>query len=146
MPTQPRKRNPRQWIEGNLRLVQRFFEECWNNGNVALLDELLAPNHAHHLAGNDLGLAQVKNLITSARVSFPDLHLTLDDVIVAGDKIICRWTIKGTNTGAFGNNPPTGKQVVYTGIDIVRCADNRIVEVWSEYDAAGLERQLQSTP
>lgn len=138
-----RKRTARQWIEGNLRLVQRFFEECWNGGNVSLLDELLAPNHAHHLPGRDLiGPGQVRNLVLTTRSAFPDLHITLDDVIIAGDKIICRWTIQGTNTGSLGNNPPTGKRVVYTGIDIIRCSDNRIVELWSQYDSTGLVRQL----
>ncbi|CAG0961044.1 hypothetical protein ANRL3_00878 [Anaerolineae bacterium] len=138
-----RKRTARQWIEGNLRLVQRFFEECWNGGNVTLLDELLAPNHVHHLPGRDLiGSDQVKNLVLSARRAFPDFHITLDDIIIAGNKIVCRWTIQGTNTGSLGSNPPTGKSVVYTGIDIIRCADNRIVELWSQYDSRGLDRQL----
>ena len=130
-------------MEGNLRLAQRYFAECWNDGNVARLDELLAPNHTHHLPGRDLnGSGQVKNYILSLRSALPDLHMTLDDVIVAGDQIICRWTFLGTNTGALGSNPPTGKNVVFTGIDIIRCADNRIVEVWSQYDSSGLDRPL----
>lgn len=129
--------------ESNQHLVLKFFEECWDRGNVAVLDELLAPNHVHHLPGIDLhGPEQVRNLILGAHEAFPDFHITLDDVIIAGEKIVCRWTIQGTNTGPFGKRSPTGKSVIYTGIDIIRCSDYRIVELWGQYDSRGLDRQL----
>ena len=65
-----------------------------------------------HLPGRELhGPDEVGNLILYLCAALPDLHITVEDMILAGDKIVCRWTIRGTNTGPFGGRPATGDNV-----------------------------------
>ena len=74
--------------------------------------------------------------------AFPDLDRTLEDLVAEGDKVVARWTAKGTNTGEFNGMPATGKFATSSGITIFRIADGRIVEEWSESDMLGLLQQL----
>jgi predicted ester cyclase len=129
----------------NQSLIKQFFEECWNHGAVGRLNDLLAPDHVHHLPGWDLhGPQQVGELIADLRIAFSDLHFIIDDVIVGQDKIVIRWIAHGTHLGDFFGLPPTGNRVEYTGIDIIRCSNGRIVELWGQPDSAGLNRQLRA--
>jgi len=73
---------------------------------------------------------------------FPDLHLTIEDLIAEGNEVVLRWTGTGTQQGAFAGNPPTGKQVTSTGIDIFRIANGKVVEHWSNSDDLGVLQQL----
>jgi steroid delta-isomerase-like uncharacterized protein len=74
--------------------------------------------------------------------AFPDLERTIEDLVAEGDKVVARWTAKGTNTGDFNGMPATGKYATSSGITIFRIADGRIVEEWSESDLLGLMQQL----
>jgi steroid delta-isomerase-like uncharacterized protein len=132
-------------VEQNSVIVRRFFDELWNRGRFAAADELLAPAHVHHLSGDDLGgPVEVKALVEFLRHAFPDLRFVIEDELVAGDKVVVRWIATGTHLGDFGGLAPTGRFVSWTGIDIVRLKDDRIVELWGNYDAQGLEQQLTS--
>lgn len=132
-------------MEANELVVRRFFDELWTGGRLEAADELLAPEHMHHLSGDVLGGPQeVKELVTFLRAVFPDLSFVIDDAVVAGDKVAVRWSAVGTHLGDFDGIPPTARVVTWTGIDLVRLKDNRIVELWGSYDALGLEDQLRS--
>ena len=74
--------------------------------------------------------------------AFPDLERNIEDLVAEGDKVVARWTAKGTNTGDFNGMPATGKYATSSGITIFRIADGRIVEEWSESDLLGLMQQL----
>jgi predicted ester cyclase len=74
--------------------------------------------------------------------AFPDVHITIEDQIAEGDKVVTRWTDRGTHQGEYLDIAPTGKQVEYTGISIDRIADGKIVESWLESDRWGLMQQL----
>jgi steroid delta-isomerase-like uncharacterized protein len=74
--------------------------------------------------------------------AFPDLERTVEDLVAEGDKVVARWTARGTNTGDFNGMPATGKVATSSGITIFRIADGRIVEEWSESDMLGLMQQL----
>jgi len=76
-------------------------------------------------------------------VAFPDLRVTVEDVIVDGDLIAARRTATGTNDGPSQDRAPTGRAVAWPGINIFRVACGRIVEVWSEMDTLGLRAQLE---
>lgn len=76
------------------------------------------------------------------RVAFPDAHIALDDIIVAGDKVVTRWTATGTHEGDLMGIPATGTSIRFTGIRIFRVADGRIAEGWVNWDTFGLMRQL----
>lgn len=131
--------------EANVLVVRRFFEEPWNRGRLDVAADLMAPEHVHHLSGEDLGgPEEVKALVTYVRTVFPDLEFVLDDEIAAGDKVVVRWTASGTHVGEFDGVPPTGRMLTWTGIDIVRLSDDRIVELWGNDDALGMEEQLRA--
>jgi predicted ester cyclase len=132
-------------VEQNVFVVRRFFDELWTQGRLEVADELMAPEHTHHLSGNELGGPQeVKELVAFLRGAFPDLRFIVEDEVVAGDKVVVRWTAVGTHLGEFGGIPPTGRIVTWTGIDLARLQDHRIVELWGNNDGLGLEEQLRS--
>jgi predicted ester cyclase len=137
--------------EENKATVRRFTEEGWNQGNVAVFDELNAPNFIYH----DPGAPQVRTIedykrwITENRSVFPDLHFTIEDLIAEGDQVVGRYTLRGTNTGEIVTPmpiPATGKQVTVTGIAIIRFAGGKGVEVWNQGDTLGLLHQLGLIP
>ncbi len=137
--------------EDNKALVRRAIEEGWNQGNVALIDELDAPNFIHHDPDfpNFQTREDYKQWVTEARNAFPDLHLTIDDMIAEGDKVVTRWTFRGTNTGDMVSPmhiPATGKQVTVTGITIDRFANSKFVEDWHQGDIMGFMQQLGLVP
>jgi predicted ester cyclase len=74
--------------------------------------------------------------------AFPDVHITIEEQIAEGDKVVSRWTDRGTHQGEFMGIAPTGKRIEYTGISIDRIADGKIVESLLESDRLGLMRQL----
>lgn len=128
-----------------LLMARRFFNECWNEGRLEVVDELLAPEHVHHFADGDMrGPESIKSMIRDLRRAFPDFQITIDDEIVSRDKVVLRWTIRGTHKGDFYGMAPTGNTVEYTGIDIIRFGNNgRIVELWNQGDYVGLDRKLK---
>ena len=78
--------------------------------------------------------------------AFPDLHLTVEDVIAEGDKIVTRNTVTGTQNGEFMGRPPSGKPVSYNEIFIFRFAGGRVAETWGVVDSLSLMRQLDMIP
>jgi predicted ester cyclase len=131
--------------EQDVLVVRRFINELWNGGRFEVADELMAPEHIHYLSGDEFGGPQeVKELVAYLRDAFPDLVITIEDEVVGGDKVVIRWTARGTHLGEFNEISPTGRVVTWTGIDIVRLRDHLIVQLWGSFDAAGLYEQLGS--
>lgn len=135
----------------NKTTVRRFFEEVLNQGKVALLDELFAPNFLYHDATRPdvRTLEDYKRFLTETRSAFPDVHFTLEDVIAEGEELVVRWTMRGTNTGDIVTPmhiPATGKQITVTGIGIGRTVEGKTVELWNEQDYLGLFQQLGLIP
>ena len=137
--------------EDNKALIRRLIEEVWNQGNLAVFDELYAPDFLFH----DPGLPQVrtreedKRWITETLNIFPDLHITIEDLIAEGDQVVVRMTGRGTNTGdilAPSPHPATGKQVTMTGIAIARISNDQFVEIWHQVDWLGMFQQLGVIP
>ena len=136
--------------EDNKATVRRFTEES-NQGNVAALDELCAPNWVYHDPSfpDVRTLADYKRFLTETRSAFPDFHVTIEDVIAEGDKVVMRSTWRGTNSGDIVTPmhiPATGKQVTVTGSTIVRFAGGKGVEVWNQQDSLGVFQQLGLIP
>lgn len=134
--------------EVNQTVVSRFIEEFKNNANAGIVDELFTPGFVHHLpdprlpAGKD-GLKLIGQAITAG---FPDVQVTVEDLLADGDKVIERTTARATHTGEFNGIPPTGKPVTWTEIHIYRMEDGQIAELWSEVDLLGLLVQLGAVP
>ena len=113
------------------------------------VDELVA---ADLLWGTDhVSPEDVKQFVTTMRAVFPDVQVTIEDMIAEGDKVAIRMTHRATHLGEwtnspFGTIPPTGKQVAYTGMVVYRIANNRIVEDRAELDMLSLFQQLGVIP
>jgi predicted ester cyclase len=134
--------------EANKTSARRFYDEVFNKKNRAAIDEFIDPNQVDHAAppGTPGGLAGAKQTISMYLTAFPDLHFTVEDMIVEGDKLVARLTVRGTQQGAFMGIPPTGKHVTVTAIDISRMAGGKSVEHWIEMDTLGMMQQLGVIP
>ena len=143
-----RKEDKNVSAEENKDIVRRFWG-VWEEGNIDLVDELLAPDYINHSPATPdqpTDPEGVKAVVGMFRSGMPDLRVVVEDMIAEGDKVVWRWTIRGTHTGPFQQLPATGKQVTITGINIVRIAGGQLVENWGEVDMLGLLQQLGAIP
>ena len=132
-------------LADNKALVRRLFDEVWNTGNVAIVDDLLAPDfvdHAAQMGGGDPTRDGFKTQVRLFRTAFPDGRSQIEDLIAEDDRVVARWTDGGTQRGEWMGVPPTGKRVTMTGIDVYRIEQGRIAEFWCSEDELGLLRQL----
>ena len=136
-------------VETNTALFRRFMEEVANRGNLAAVDEVMAPDFTEHEVlppGTPPGREGVKQVFAMLRAGLPDLQVTIDDAIATGDKVVCRETWRGTHRGELLGAAPTGKRVEFGAIDIVRVADGKLVEHWGQSDWLGLLQQVGALP
>ena len=124
------------------------MEEVLNKGNMQAVDELIAPNFVEHnpFPGQAPGVEGLKQAMVALRQAFPDLHVTVDEMLSDGDKVVIRSTMKGTHKGTFMKIPATGKQMSVEGIDIVRISNGRAVEHWGVTDNLTMMQQLGLVP
>ena len=135
--------------EANITLVRRAFEEVANKGDLAVVDEIIAPDFVRHDLGGGpdlVGPEGVRRLITAQRAAFPDLQLAIEHMIVQGDMAVARYTARGTHQGVFQGVAPTGKQVTWRGVNIYRIAGGKLAETWQLADMLGIMRQIGAVP
>lgn len=134
-------------IEKNKALARRCLEAITEK-DFASLDQMYAPTYVRH----DPDSPQVcsredyRKYLAGLCTVFPDLHFTVEDVIAEGDKVTCRFSIRGTHSHPWRGLPATGKQVTITGVNISRIAENQVVEDWFNTDIFGLAQQLGAIP
>ena len=134
-------------MEENKALVRRFEEAVWNGRDPSRVDEFFAPSHIFRAAGSPpLDREGHRQMIAHFQEAFPDGRNTSDELLADGDRVVQRWTFRGTHRGEFQGIPPTGKQVRLTGISIWRFGGSQIVESWHELDTMGLLQQLGALP
>jgi steroid delta-isomerase-like uncharacterized protein len=122
--------------------------EMWNEPNLNIADEIYAQEIVRHDSGIPeaiVGLENVKKYLENLFTAFPDLNLTIDEMIVAGNKGIQRWTMTGTNTGPMGDMPPTGRNVRFSGVSVGHFVNGKLVEIWDFYNALDMMQQLGFT-
>ena len=126
--------------------IDRDFE-IWNEGNLALADDLLSPDYVQHSGELEeiVGIDAFKKDLTVLRTDFPDFNFTIEDLIVKSDKIVYRWIATGTNTGTTSDIPPTGKKIRVSGVAIMHVVNGKYVEKWMYYNQATVLRQLGFT-
>jgi len=135
----------------NKAAFQRFHEAA-NTGDVEFLaktiDEVVAPTAVIRtpLPIDATGPELLKQVWAMLLRVYPDLHLTVDDVIAEGDKVVARNTVTGTHQGEFMGVGPTGKSVTYNEIFIFRFADGRVVETWGVVDVYAQMKQIGVIP
>src|SRR5260221_5751958 len=120
-------------IEQNKATARRWFLDIITQGKLAVADEIFAANHITHdphspPGGWPNGPESLKMIAGPFRAGFPDLDVTIEDQIAEGDKVVTRWSAKGTNSGPLQGMPPTGKTVSVTGANVARLAGGKIVE------------------
>jgi predicted ester cyclase len=129
-------------------VVRRAFDEV-AMGNMTTVDEIIAPEFVRHdLAGGPEahGPDGVKLLIAGLRTAFPDLQTTIDDIFSDGEKVVVRFTARGTHSGPLQGIAPTGREATWCGVNIYRVSGGRIRETWQLADGLGLLRQLGAAP
>jgi predicted SnoaL-like aldol condensation-catalyzing enzyme len=123
--------------ENNKTIVRRIWDEVWQEGNLATIDELIDPNHVLHAYPEDLdygsGVEGFKRLVSTNRANLPDGQLTIEDLIAEDDRVVTRYTMR----------MPTA---MTTGIWIDRVLDNKVIESWVDWDRLGLFQQLGIIP
>ncbi len=133
--------------EQNKMLARHLFEEVWNQKNLAVLDELVAPNFVFHNSVQTLyGPDGYKQFATIYHTAFPEARFTVEDVIAEGDTVALRWSARATHQGELLGIAPTGKEVTVTGITITLISNGKSVESWGEFDALGMLQQIGVIP
>lgn len=134
--------------EENKQIVARFIEEFKNKANHDIVDELLTTDFVHHLKDPRLppGRPAMKLLGQSIVGGFPDVIVTVEDLLADGNRVIERTSATATHTGDFNGIPATGNRVTWTEIHIYRLENRKIAEMWSEIDLLGLLTQLGALP
>ena len=136
--------------DANKAVARRFLEEVLSQGHLDLLDEIMAPGHTLSgpgaLPGIPPGPEGSKIQVMVYRTAFPDIHFTVEEQVAEGDTVVTRWSGTGTQQGALGDIPPTGKSVVVTGVVIDRVVDGKLTTTWNLFDQVGMLQQLGIIP
>lgn len=133
--------------EQNKALMNRWFEEVWNQGNDNTIDELLAPDATIHglvdASGAPVqGAEAFREFHRQFRGAFPDLTVNVDDCFSEGDKVVARCSVRGSHTGDELGFAATSAPIEFEGIAIARFANGKIVEAWNQFDFLTMNRQL----
>ena len=133
-------------IEDNKALVKQYIEKAVI-GDISAL-EFVASNCVFHALGVTPHLDFSRESLEQALDSLPlsDVSLTIGDVVAEGDKVVLYDTVKGTNTGKFQNNKPTGKIATFESLTIFRIEDGKIAEGWVMRNVLSIYQQLGITP
>jgi steroid delta-isomerase-like uncharacterized protein len=136
--------------EANATTARRILDEAWNAGNIEVLDELCAPDCIEHdlsMHEEVIGLEANKERIRGYREAMPDVHVTIDDLVASGDRVVTRWHASGTNDGELMGNPPTHRSIEITGMSIDRFdSGGRLAETWDQWDNLSFMQQLGLAP
>lgn len=127
-------------------VVRQYFEDVWSQGKLETAHQIIAPSYQFHSpmmrivgpTGPDLVTGQVE----MRREAFPDLKLTIADLLVQGDRVAVRWKAEGTHDGPLGDTEPTGKKISYEGMSFFRVAGGQIYEEWILTSFTSVLRQL----
>jgi hypothetical protein len=129
-------------LEKNKAIVRRMFEVI-NKQNLTLLDELMAPDFVLHMHAKEAqGWEVSKQVVEDEIRSFPDLHVTIEDIIAERDRVCVRLRETATHTGEYRGLAPTGNKLAYTVVAIWRIVEGKIVEGWIVYDQLDFLKQL----
>ena len=119
--------------ENNKFLIRQVYEEAINHGNIELVDTLFSSSFIDHSAHDQVpGPRGVEDYFAQVREGFPDIHVTIDDLVAVNNTVVVRTTWRGTHQGVYEGIEPTGKQAMRTMIQIFRVMNNKISEEWNE--------------
>jgi steroid delta-isomerase-like uncharacterized protein len=119
--------------------------EAINSGNLALLEKFVAPDYVEHSDGFQ-GVEPFQQQVAAFRTAFPDLHVSVDDLLSDGDRFASRTTVTGTHTGDLMGMPPTGKRISVEAVDIGRVENGQAKERWGGLNMYSMLTQLGVIP
>jgi steroid delta-isomerase-like uncharacterized protein len=133
--------------EENKALMIRWFAEVWNEGNANRIGDMLTDDVVIHglndTNGNAVtGIDAFRAFHAQFREAFPDILITVEDVIAEGDKVVARCSVEAKHTGESLGIAATNSSVDFTGIAIVRVSDGKIAEAWNSFDFLTMNQQL----
>ena len=131
--------------EKDNKAIMRQFWDVWEQGNIDLLDDLLAPEYINHtLATPDLpsGPEGVKEVVSMFRSGIPDLRVAIEDMIAEGDRVATRYALEGTHRGDLFGVAPTGRALSIKSMTVERLSGGKIIEHWRVTDELDMMRQL----
>jgi predicted ester cyclase len=130
-------------VEQNKEILRRHVEEIWNKGNLDVADELFHPQaitpNAPQLPPGPAGCKVAAKMFRDA---FPDYHMTIEDIIGEEDRVVARYRQTGTHKGELFGIPPTGKEVDFEEIALLKFADGKIIVSWFQTDLLKMMSQL----
>jgi steroid delta-isomerase-like uncharacterized protein len=128
----------------DLKEYQKIWIEGLNRGDLSASDRSFTKDCVVHMTGQPqpLKTGPWKDFLNVFLTAFPDLHFTMEDQLVAGDKVAYRWHCTGTHTGPLGPVPPTGKKISIDGLIIDRLVNGKVAERWEQYDGTLMMQQL----
>lgn len=120
----------------NKAIFRRLYESSWNSGDLAVVEELLAPEFVNHEVLEDTRAPHrelYKRAVVETCSAFPDWTLSIEEMVAEGDVVVARWRAHGTHTGELEGLPqPTGDRLVVRGISMARVREGKIVEFWKQ--------------
>jgi len=130
--------------ERNKAVALRVFEEIFNQGKFSVADEIYAPDFKNRgLDGRYVDLKIDQDAVHDEKKAFPDLKMTVNNMVAEGDFVAVHWTFRGTHThGGYADLPATGTKVSMTGITIWRIVDGKITDEWSSFNEMGAYAQI----
>lgn len=133
--------------ESNKAMIRRGFEEGMNQRKLQVFEAIMAPNYVNHdMPAPGPGPEGFRAVVGMFFEAFPDMRITLDDVIGEGEKVVTRGHWVGTHKGAFMGVPATGKSVNVKFMDMWRLENGKAVENWVQMDLLSLMQQLGAVP
>jgi steroid delta-isomerase-like uncharacterized protein len=131
-------------LDENKLLLRRIPEEVWSKGDMAAADVVLSPDFVNHnpAFGHPPTRDGYKQTVAQFRQAFPDLCMSVEDLLGEGDKVMARFRAQGTHLGPFGAFPASGRRVDFTGTGTALVRDGQIAELWVNGDLLGLVQQL----
>src|SRR5215471_11136803 len=126
-------------------LYHPTFEEAFNQGNLAIVDDLVAPDYLNHeepLGTRSRGSDSTRQIVRMLRRAFPDLHITIEDLVAERNTVASRVTMSGTHLGPFQGIPPAGRSFQQAQMHFVRFRDGKSIEHRAVRDDLGMMRQL----
>jgi steroid delta-isomerase-like uncharacterized protein len=142
-PTQPLLLADANLQTRNKAVVRRVFDEIFNQGKLEVADEIYARDFKNRGLHRDADLEDDQAAVRAERTAFPDITMTVDQMVAEGDRVAVLWTVRGTHTHAgYGGIPPTGARLEMRGTSFWRLADGRMIEEWTTFNQLGAYLQM----
>jgi predicted ester cyclase len=129
-------------VDGNTAVVLRFWERCWNHHDVSVLAETHHETFAQN--GVAIGIAGFSKSLEGFFASFPDVRITIDDIMAVDDKVLTRVTYAATQAGQYDGIEPRGGSFRVSALELFLLLDGRVIHHWHEMDHLAIRQQLEA--